>query len=145
MADWLSREQRSHNMASIRSFGNGSTEQRMQGLLRFAHLTGWRRHLPLPGKPDFVFRRERVAVFVDGCFWHGCPRCYRLPQDNRAYWKAKVEGNRGRDLRATRSLRSQGWTVLRVWEHMLKTESGRSHTVARIANALNRQSFLSDA
>ena len=84
---------------------------------------------------DFVFRTARVAVFVDGCFWHGCPRHYRAPDSARAFWRNKVETNRARDLRVSRGLRAAGWTVLRVWECALsRARAGR--TLARIARAL---------
>lgn len=137
MTDWLSREQRSRNMSSIRSVGNKTTEQRMAKLLRAAHLSGWRRRVPLPGSPDFAFRSHRAAVFVDGCFWHGCPRCYRLPEDNRPYWKAKVTGNRRRDRRVNRQLRDRGWTVVRVWEHMLESEGGRARFLSKLRAILH--------
>lgn len=88
---------------------------------REAGITGWRRHLPLHGRPDFAFREARVLVFVDGCFWHGCARCYRRPASNRAYWDAKVLRNQARDREVTRELKKRGWRVLRVWEHELKT------------------------
>lgn len=136
MADWLSSEQRSRNMASIRSKGNASTEKVFLGLLREAGISGWRRHMNLPGKPDFAFPKQRVAIFVDGCFWHGCPRCYRLPEDNRRYWKAKMRSNRNRDRRRTRELRARGWTVLRCWEHRLETERGRQNILSKIRYSL---------
>jgi DNA mismatch endonuclease (patch repair protein) len=136
MADWLSREQRSRNMASIRSKGNATTERAFLRLLRNGKISGWRRHLNLPGKPDFVFRSRRLAVFIDGCFWHGCPRCYRMPEDNRPYWKAKILSNRRRDRRQTRELRSLQWRVLRIWEHALKSEAGRERILLRLQNAL---------
>lgn len=136
MADWLSREQRSRNMASIRSVDNKTTERRMAELLRSGHLTGWRRHQALPGKPDFVFRSQRLAIFVDGCFWHGCPRCYRAPDDNGPYWKAKVDRNRERDRSTSRALRADGWTVLRIWEHSLKSQRGRGHILQKVKKAL---------
>lgn len=136
MADWLTRDQRSRNMASIRSRGNKTTERVFLSILRRARVSGWRRHLDLPGKPDFVFRAERVAIFLDGCFWHGCPRCYRLPQDNRSYWRKKVIGNRRRDSCRSQELRSLGWRVLRLWEHGLKTPQGRSQILARVKAVL---------
>src|SRR5438445_12625862 len=136
MTDWLTREQRSRNMASIRSKGNKTTETRFVDLLRASRVSGWRRHMSLPGKPDFVFRLRRLAVFIDGCFWHGCPRCYRLPEDNRSYWKAKVLSNRLRDRRRTRQLRSLHWRVLRIWEHSLKSRFGRMRVLSRLSNAL---------
>ncbi|HWZ99582.1 MAG TPA: very short patch repair endonuclease [Candidatus Dormibacteraeota bacterium] len=142
MADWLTREQRSRNMASIRSKGNSTTERAFVSILREAGISGWRRHLNLPGKPDFVFRSKRLAIFLDGCFWHGCPRCYRLPQDNRAYWKKKVMGNRRRDRRRSRELRSAGWRVLRFWEHTLKSSRGRSQILTRVRAILSEQRKL---
>lgn len=136
--DWLSREQRSRNMASIRAKGNATTEKAFVRLLRTAKITGWRRHADLPGKPDFVFPSRRTAVFIDGCFWHGCPRCYRLPEDNRKYWKAKVLSNRRRDLRRNRELRSLEWNVLRIWEHSLKSPTGRTKVLDRLHRSLGR-------
>lgn len=97
MVDWLTRTQRSRNMSSIRSTRNRSTEQAFLTVLRNQHISGWRRHLRLPGKPDFAFPSQKVLVFIDGCFWHGCPKCYRLPEDNRDYWIEKLNRNRRRD------------------------------------------------
>jgi DNA mismatch endonuclease (patch repair protein) len=88
----------------------------MASVLRRTGISGWRRHVPLPGTPDFVWREQRVAVFVDGCFWHGCPRCYRSPRHNPSFWRAKIEGNRNRDKKVARRLRAKGWRVLRIWE-----------------------------
>jgi len=136
MADWLTREQRSRNMASIRSKGNKTTEARFVALLRAGRISGWRRHANLPGKPDFVFRKNHLAVFVDGCFWHGCPRCYRLPEDNRPYWRAKLLNNRRRDRRTARQLRTKGWRVIRIWEHLLESTNGRSQVFSKLRGAL---------
>ena len=93
MADILTKKKRSAVMAKIRGRGNKATEVVFANLLRAHRLTGWRRHAPLPGKPDFAFRQHRVAIFVDGCFWHGCPRHCRFPASNRAYWLKKIAGN----------------------------------------------------
>lgn len=79
VADVFTKKKRSQIMAAVRSTGNRTTELRLASILRANGITGWRRHQPLPGKPDFVFRRERLAVFADGCFWHGCPRHLRMP------------------------------------------------------------------
>jgi DNA mismatch endonuclease (patch repair protein) len=120
VADIWTKRKRSEVMALIRSRGNKNTELRLRDVFRVAGITGWRRHQPLPGRPDFVFRKERLAVFVDGCFWHGCARCYRRPSSNRVYWDAKVQRNRARDMEVCRELRRRGWRVLRIWEHELK-------------------------
>ena len=107
---------RSRMLSAVRGKGNRTTELRLATALRFFGLKGWRRHLPLPGKPDFAWPREKVAVFVDGCFWHGCPRCYRAPKHNAPFWRNKVETNQRRDRRVTRQLRVRGWSVIRIWE-----------------------------
>ena len=107
-------------MQSIRGKGNKTTELKLLALLKEHKLTGWRRHQPLPGKPDFVFPRKRLAIFVDGCFWHGCPSCYKEPKKNKAFWKNKVQGNQRRDRRVDRQLREKGWSVCRIWECRLK-------------------------
>ena len=136
----MTREQRSRNMSAIRSQGNLTTEKRLASALRRHRITGWRRQLPLPGKPDFVFPKERVAVFVDGCFWHGCPKCHRLPDDNRSYWEEKVQKNRARDRRVARELRGCGWRVIRLWEHSLKSGQGQDAAARRIRRFLSGSS-----
>jgi len=119
--DNVSRTVRSRTMASVRSRCNKSTEIRLVSILRKAHFVGWRRrNSRLPGRPDFVFPKTKLAIFVDGCFWHGCPRCYRQPSSNVAYWRSKIDRNRKRDLAVTRALCKLGWKVLRIWECQLK-------------------------
>jgi len=103
-------------MARVRPRGNASTEGALAALFRAAGLRGWRLHLPLPGTPDFAFAGARVAVFADGCFWHGCPRHFRAPGTRRAYWLAKIRRNAARDRRVAARLRRMGWAVLRVRE-----------------------------
>ncbi|WP_404995886.1 very short patch repair endonuclease [Burkholderia cepacia] len=120
MVDVFSPEKRSHVMRLIRSHGNKTTEETLISIFREQHLSGWRRRQPLFGKPDFVFRKARVCVFVDGCFWHGCPKCSRLPSSNVEYWSTKIERNKTRDRLVSKSLKHDGWRVLRIWEHELK-------------------------
>src|SRR5260370_34304759 len=139
MTDWLTREQRSRNMASIRSKGNATTERVFLSIVRKAGISGWRRQLNLPGKPDFAFRSQRLAIFLDGCFWHGCPRCYRLPQDNRAYWKKKLMGNRCRDRQRSRERRTLCWRVIRIWAHTLRSTRGRSQILKRVRVFLSQK------
>ena len=111
---------RSKNMKAIRSKGNKSTELKLAELFRENKITGWRRHLPLPGKPDFTFRKEKLTLFVDGCFWHRCPKCYREPKTNVDFWKNKIEKNVRRDRTVTNELKQAGWSVIRLWECQLK-------------------------
>lgn len=107
-------------MAAVRSRGARSTEWRFRAALISKGIRGWRCHArDLPGCPDFVFPRRRLAIFVDGCFWHGCPKCYRRPHSRRRYWDAKVRQNVARDRRNRRTLRRLGWRVLHIWEHDL--------------------------
>jgi DNA mismatch endonuclease, patch repair protein len=135
MADVFTKKKRSKVMACIRSRGNKDTELKLASILRAAHIIGWRRHQPLPGRPDFVFSRARLAVFVDGCFWHGCPTHGRKPGSNRDYWLPKLLRNRQHDCAVKRSLGTLGWTVIRIWEH----ELSRPHLcIGRINRALDR-------
>ena len=116
----LSRTERSRHMGKIRSFGNASTEMTFAKLLRKHGLTGWRRHAAIPGRPDFYFPTKKLAIFLDGCFWHGCPQHFRMPESNVAWWKSKMTANKRRDWRSSRNLRSRGIRVIRIWEHDLR-------------------------
>lgn len=107
-------------MSLIKAGGNRDTELKLISIFRAGSVRGWRRRQALPGKPDFVFRRERVAVFVDGCFWHGCRRHCRMPKSRLDFWRPKIARNKRRDLEVNRILRAMGWRVLRVWEHDLR-------------------------
>ncbi len=127
MADRLTVAQRSALMAKVRARGNATTELALARILRAEGLVGWRRHRLLKGvggawqvRPDFVFPLRRWAVFVDGCFWHGCPRHGTRPKGRAAFWRRKFAANRARDRRNTRQLRAAGWRVLRLWEHELR-------------------------
>lgn len=122
-SDVFSRAKRSEVMSRIRGRGNRTTELAMMKLFRRHGITGWRRHQPVFGKPDFIFRKQKVAVFVDGCFWHGCPKHCRRPVGNRAFWKKKFAANKARDGRVNRKLRGIGWRAVRIWEHELKCKN----------------------
>ena len=118
-------EQRSKHMASVKGRGNKSTEVNLRMRLIAAGIRGWKMHVKdVRGRPDFYFPHERVAVFVDGCFWHGCPRCGHLPKKNSSFWTAKIKRNRQRDAAQTTALRAEGIEVLRFWEHDLKEGPG---------------------
>ncbi len=119
MADIWTKAKRSEVMARIRGRGNRTTEVRLAAIFRAHGITGWRRQYPLPGRPDFAFPARRLAVFVDGCFWHGCPRHGTLPKGNARFWREKIARNRERDREVNRELRRRGWRVLRIWEHEL--------------------------
>ena len=122
-------------MSRVKSSENKSTEAAFITLMKERGITGWRRHQPVFGKPDFVFRKTRIAVFIDGCFWHGCPKHCRMPATNRDYWERKIGRNLERDKKVKRELRKAGWTVVRIWEHELK-DGTVSRKLRRIAKAL---------
>lgn len=131
MVDHVTAEVRSRIMASVRSKGNRTTEVALGRLLWAAGMRGYRRQWHVAGRPDFAWPGLRVAVFVDGCFWHGCS-CKYLPKSNRNFWRSKIESNKRRDRRVTAELRKAGWTVLRIKECTV----GRPSTLKRIVAAV---------
>ncbi len=131
--DVFSPEKRSWIMAQVKSSGGKSTEERFRRIMRANGVTGWRRNYPLFGTPDFVFPKERVAVFVDGCFWHGHPRGGGVPETNREFWERKIQRNIKRDREVNRTLRKKGWKVLRIWEHKVSDPS----SMRRLRKALS--------
>jgi DNA mismatch endonuclease (patch repair protein) len=120
--DTVSRKTRSEIMSKVRSHGNRSTERKLRSSLAGSGISGYKLNLTsLPGVPDFVFPTEKVALFVDGCFWHGCPQCYRRPHSSRKYWDEKVTRNIKRDRKNRALLREMGWVPVRIWEHSLNS------------------------
>jgi len=117
--DTLTKSERSKLMSKVHGRGNKATELALVKIFRAHHITGWRRHRPIFGKPDFIFPKSKLAVFVDGCFWHGCPRHGTLPKRNAIFWRRKFSRNKSRDKLVNRTLRQSGWRVLRIWEHEL--------------------------
>jgi DNA mismatch endonuclease (patch repair protein) len=129
--DKLTPEQRSRLMARVRT-RNTAPELELRRALYTAGVRGWRLHRPLPGKPDLVFGKARVCVFVDGAFWHGHPDYYR--GQSGEFWDRKIALNRARDQRVNRELSELGWTVVRVWD--FEVERQLADCVARIRTAL---------
>ena len=117
--DVFTKAKRSEVMSRVRSRGNKDTEVALAKLFRRNKIIGWQRNQKIFGKPDFIFPKIRLALFVDGCFWHGCPKHGTQPKGNRAFWKNKFTRNKARDVLVTRTLRSAKWRVLRIWEHEL--------------------------
>ena len=136
MADVFTPAKRSEVMSRIRARGNKDTEQALVDIFRAQKITGWRRHLPVFGKPDFVFPKLRVAVFVDGCFWHGCPQHATMPKTNSAFWAKKLASNKARDRLVTQTLRKTGWHVLRIWEHDLRPKN-QPNCLKRLRRLIN--------
>ena len=135
---------RSALMARICSSGNASTELRLIHLLKGAGLKGWRRSIKLFGKPDFVWPRSKIALFVDGCFWHGhgCGRAL-IPAVNAKRWSSKIAGNQHRDRLVNRQLRKRGWIVIRIWECVLRKHPTRCIDRVRRQLCLYRPSSVS--
>lgn len=118
--DTFSKTERSYIMFCVKGENNKSTELKLITLFRKHDITGWRRKYKLAGKPDFVFPKRKTAVFVDGCFWHGCQKHLRMPSSNRTYWERKIGKNIERDRAVNEKLAGKGWNVIRIWEHDLK-------------------------
>jgi DNA mismatch endonuclease (patch repair protein) len=140
MPDVFTKAKRSEVMSRIRGRGNKETELALARFFRHHHIKDWRRNQAVFGKPDFVFRKARLAVFVDGCFWHACPWHGTKPKNNRAFWRRKLASNTRRARLVGRTLRKAGWHVLRIWEHEL---NGLNETrlCRRIRAALSAERF----
>lgn len=119
MPDRIAIATRSEIMRSVKSKNNKSTERKFAGFLKAKRIRGWRRQYQIFGRPDFVFVKERLAIFIDGCFWHG-HKCKIRPVHNREYWDKKIRSNMDRDKEVNRYLRNNGWQVLRIWECSLQ-------------------------
>ncbi|HED00406.1 MAG TPA: DNA mismatch endonuclease Vsr [Proteobacteria bacterium] len=120
MADTVTPKERSQIMAKVKGSGNKSTELKLIKFFKEYGIKGWRRKYPLSGNPDFVIPKARLAIFVDGCFWHGCKEHCRLPATNREYWVSKIDNNIKRDKKINKDLAGKKWFVIRIWEHELK-------------------------
>jgi DNA mismatch endonuclease (patch repair protein) len=137
MVDNLSVDDRRKTMRAVKG-SQTSLERCLFSMLAQMGLHGWRKNAKdILGKPDVVFDKGRVAIFVDGCFWHGCPICKRkLPASNREYWERKITRNIQRGESYNQLLSVSGWIVIRIWEHEIRNPSSRSAIRARIREAL---------
>jgi len=136
--DTFSKEKRSRIMAQVKGSGNQSTELAFIRILRSRGLCGWRRHYPITGHPDFVFPKVRLAVFIDGCFWHACPNHCRMPTSNKSYWEKKISRNARRDRAVSSQLKRDGWVVIRFWEHDMKGGRGFTAKMNRIGQMVQQ-------
>lgn len=141
MADVFTKAKRSAVMSIIRSRGNRVSELRLIALMRHHGITGWRRNAKVFGKPDFVFPAYKLAVFVDGCFWHGCPQHATMPKNNSAFWAKKLASNKARDRLVSRTLRKTGWHVIRIWEHDLRPKN-QPNCLKRLRRLINSAAML---
>jgi len=143
MTDTFSKPKRSSIMRSVKSTKNLSTELRLISLMKEFGIKGWRRNYSIIGKPDFVFRKNRIALFVDGCFWHG-HNCRNLkPSSNKNYWEQKIARNKGRDILVNSILHQKGWSVMRIWECSLKNEKTYLGFLKKLKRSILLLLFLS--
>ena len=123
MSDIFTSEKRSAVMKSVKSRNTKTTELKMIEIFKELHIIGWRRTYPLIGKPDFVFPKKRIVIFVDGCFWHGHDCRNVTPSDNAEFWEAKRLYNKKHDEEVTQTLVEKNWTIIRIWECELKKKN----------------------
>lgn len=141
MADVFSKEQRSAVMKAVKSKNTKSTELKLIAFFKEKHITGWRHSYQVKGHPDFVFLEKRVAIFVDGCFWHGHDCRNTKPSDNAEYWTKKRERNMQRDQEVTKRFENRGWTVIRIWECAL-SKKNLADTTSNLLKQLNQCGVL---
>jgi len=119
MTDVLTPDQRKFNMSRIKGKNTGP-EVRLRKLLWSQGVRGYRIHYNLPGKPDIVFTKKKIAIFIDGCFWHRCPVCFQEPATRKEFWMKKIQSNIERDKKVNTQLSDDGWNVIRIWEHEIR-------------------------
>lgn len=136
MADVFDPQKRSDVMRQIKSKKNKSTEIRLIEIFKKNNVTGWKRNYPVRGHPDFVFLKCRIAVFVDGCFWHGHDCRNTRPETNKEFWQKKRERNIKHDQEITELFEKRGWTVVRIWECELK-RNNYENALRRITDHLS--------
>jgi DNA mismatch endonuclease (patch repair protein) len=127
--------EKSAMMSRVKSRGNLSTEIALLKIFQDFKITGWRRNSTIFGSPDFIFPKSKIAVFVDGCFWHSCPKHKTAPATNVEFWENKLRRNRKRDLTVNRELSALGWRVVRIWQHSLKN---RKRVAARVITLVSQ-------
>lgn len=133
---------RSEIMRGIKSTGNYSTELKFRSALCAAGVSGWSIQPEMTGHPDIAFLPPRVAVFLDGCFWHGCADHFKAPKTNRTTWVQKIQANIRRDARVLGELVHEGWKVFRIWEHDIADEPTLKGIVLRVARAADTPDTL---
>lgn len=126
-------ETRSRTMSAIRGKHNRTTELRFRMALISRGIRGWKLHAKeLVGNPDFYFKEKKLAIFVDGCYWHGCSKCGHVPKTRSQFWEAKIKRNQQRDRQKRMALRREGILTVRIWEHELKDMSNIYKVIAKI-------------
>lgn len=137
MSDVFDKKARSNVMRAVKSKNPKSTELALIKLFKENHITGWRHNYDVKGHPDFVFLKKRIAIFVDGCFWHGHDCRNTRPADNAEYWAKKRARNMQHDKEITQLFERRGWRVIRIWECEL-SKKNIAQTLQRIMTALEK-------
>lgn len=135
MTDRISKLLRSKNMSAVKSRGNKTTELALIKLLRKSGISGWRRNVAISGiRPDFIFIKRKIVIFVHGCFWHGCSIHRPLPKTHTYFWKTKIRSNIKRDRRQILILSKARWIIIKIWEHEIKNNPDK--VIAKIRSFL---------
>ncbi len=121
MTDVMTKEQRSYNMSRIRSKWT-SPERKIHNILK-GRKVKHKMHPKIEGNPDIIISEHKIAVFIHGCFWHKCPKCFKAPSTRVDFWSKKIEDTIKRDKESTRKLKSNGWKIIRIWEHEIRKDS----------------------
>jgi len=116
--DKLSKAQRSFTMSRIRS--KWTTPEKITHNFLKSNKIKHKMHPKLKGSPDVVLKEKKIAIFIHGCFWHGCKKCYKKPESNKKYWESKIRNNKKRDKTNSNLLRTNKWKILTIWEHSFK-------------------------
>lgn len=132
--DILTKQQRSHRMSLIRS-ADTAIELKLRKLIWSRGMKGFRVKSKIIGRPDIYFPRKGLAIFADGCFWHGCEKCFKAPRRNKKYWSAKIERNKKRDMFISHHLKNFGIKVIRLWEHEVNSDLEKCYS--KIDKAIN--------
>lgn len=140
MVDNLKPKDRKKTMQAVKG-KDTRLEKRLFAMLAGMKVKGWRKNAnDILGKPDVTFLQERVAIFIDGCFWHGCPICDRkLPQTNQEYWARKIKRNVELAQIYNHKLTDNGWIVIRIWEHEVNDREAMQKIRATVRQALNKE------
>ena len=137
MTDVFTPEQRSRIMSRVKSKNNKSTELKLIKYFKELSIHGWKRNYRVIGHPDFVFLNKKIAIFVDGCFWHGHDCRNTRPSSNQEYWEQKIQQNVKRDKNVTKRFEDRGWRVIRIWECELKKKN-RELLIAKLGPIIEK-------
>ena len=144
MVDILTKEQRSYNMSRILA-KNTQPEISFRKLLSSSKVRGYRIHYKLIGKPDIAFPKYKIAVFIDGCFWHKCPKCFIEPATRKKFWMNKINSNLKRDKKVNSVLKKKGWKIIRFYEHQIRKKKDLNRCFVKLIKELIKRGYSCDS